>query len=31
MLVTQQTQDINTPTGPMRTYVYRPDAPGQFP
>ncbi|QYJ78208.1 dienelactone hydrolase family protein [Shewanella acanthi] len=31
MLVTQETQDIATPTGGMRTYLYRPDAKGAFP
>jgi len=31
MLVTQETQDISTPSGLMRTYLYRPDATGQFP
>ena len=31
MLVTQETQDISTPSGLMRTYIYRPEAQGQFP
>lgn len=31
MLVIQETQDIVTPSGPMRTYIYRPEAQGQFP
>lgn len=31
MLVIQETQDIFTPSGPMRTYIYRPEALGKFP
>ncbi|PMG32248.1 dienelactone hydrolase [Shewanella sp. 10N.286.52.C2] len=30
MIITKEVHDIETPTGDMRTYVYRPDAPGQF-
>lgn len=30
MLVTQEIHDIDTATGPMRTYVYRPDTGGKF-
>ncbi|WP_076540545.1 dienelactone hydrolase family protein [Shewanella sp. UCD-KL21] len=30
MIITKEVHDIETPTGTMRTYVYRPDAPGQF-
>ena len=30
MIVTKEVHDIQTPTGTMRTYLYRPDAPGQF-
>ena len=26
-----ETQDIPTPTGPMRTYIFRPAAPGRYP
>lgn len=31
MIIQKDTQDIQTPTGVMRTYVYRPEAEGQFP
>ena len=31
MLVIQEIQDIFTPSGPMRTYIYRPEALGKFP
>ncbi|MBP8118541.1 MAG: dienelactone hydrolase family protein, partial [Shewanella sp.] len=31
MLVTQEIQDISTPSGLMRTYIYRPEAQGIFP
>ena len=30
MIITKEVHDIDTPTGVMRTYVYRPDTPGQF-
>ncbi|WP_144212701.1 dienelactone hydrolase family protein [Shewanella donghaensis] len=30
MIITKEVHDIDTPTGNMRTYVYRPDAEGQF-
>ena len=30
MLITQETHDISTATGTMRTYLYRPDSEGQF-
>ena len=30
MMVKQDVQDIDTPTGTMRCYLYRPDAEGQF-
>ncbi len=28
MIVISESTDLQTPTGPMRTYVYRPDNPG---
>jgi len=31
MIIQQHTCDISTPTGTMRTYVYRPQASGKFP
>ncbi|MGL4712514.1 MAG: dienelactone hydrolase family protein [Shewanella sp.] len=31
MLVTQEIQDISTPSGLMRTYIYRPEAQGKLP
>ena len=31
MLIERETVDVPTPTGPMRTYLYRPGAPGRFP
>jgi carboxymethylenebutenolidase len=31
MTITNEQQDIETPTGPMRTYVFRPVAEGRFP
>jgi carboxymethylenebutenolidase len=31
MITTQSTHDIATPTGTMRTYVYRPNEAGEFP
>ncbi len=31
MILQEQQADIPTPTGPMRTYVYRPVAPGRYP
>jgi len=31
MIITKEQYDIETSTGVMRTYVYRPDADGQFP
>ena len=27
----QEFADVSTPTGPMRTYVFRPAAPGRYP
>ncbi|MDR8525087.1 dienelactone hydrolase family protein [Shewanella fidelis] len=30
MIITQEVHDIDTATGPMRTYLYRPDSEGQF-
>ncbi|WP_153912644.1 dienelactone hydrolase family protein [Shewanella sp. TC10] len=30
MIITKEVHDITTATGVMRTYVYRPDVPGQF-
>ncbi|MBQ4890578.1 dienelactone hydrolase [Shewanella sp. UCD-FRSSP16_17] len=30
MIITKEVHDIDTPTGVMRTYVYRPDVAGQF-
>lgn len=30
MIVKQEVHDIQTPTGTMRTYLYRPDAPGVY-
>ncbi|ACJ30980.1 Dienelactone hydrolase [Shewanella piezotolerans WP3] len=30
MVITQETHDISTATGTMRTYLYRPDCDGQF-
>ena len=30
MIITQETHDISTATGTMRTYLYRPDSEGQF-
>lgn len=30
MMVKQEVHDISTPTGTMRTYLYRPDSTGQF-
>jgi carboxymethylenebutenolidase len=30
MIITQETHDISTATGTMRTYLYRPDCEGQF-
>ncbi|HBY84763.1 MAG TPA: dienelactone hydrolase, partial [Colwellia sp.] len=29
MIIQQHSTDIETPTGTMRTYVYRPQAPGK--
>lgn len=31
MIITIQSYDINTPTGVMRTYLYRPEAQGEYP
>jgi carboxymethylenebutenolidase len=31
MILQQETVDLDTPTGPMRSYVYRPVAPGRYP
>ncbi len=31
MLIQRETVDLPTPTGPMRTYLYRPTAPGRYP
>jgi carboxymethylenebutenolidase len=31
MIIKNEIQDINTPTGTMRTYIYRPQAEGKFP
>jgi carboxymethylenebutenolidase len=31
MILQRETTDLATPTGPMRTYVYRPVAPGRYP
>ncbi len=31
MTLTEETVDLETPTGPMRTYLYRPTAPGKYP
>ena len=31
MIIQQHSTDIETPTGTMRTYVYRPQASGKFP
>lgn len=31
MILQEEFVDISTPTGPMRTYIYRPVAPGRYP
>ena len=31
MTLQEESADIATPTGPMRTYVFRPIAPGRYP
>ena len=31
MILQEETADLATPSGPMRTYVYRPVAPGRYP
>src|SRR5262245_44302504 len=31
MILQEESSDLATPTGPMRTYVYRPVAPGKYP
>lgn len=31
MIITEETAELSTPSGPMRTYVYRPAAPGRYP
>lgn len=31
MIIQKDSQDISTPTGSMRTYIYRPEAEGKFP
>jgi carboxymethylenebutenolidase len=31
MILQEEQTDLETPTGPMRTYVYRPVAPGRYP
>src|SRR5580692_6811207 len=31
MTLTEESVDLSTPTGPMRTYVFRPAAPGKYP
>src|SRR5215467_5814595 len=31
MIIQEHSEDITTPTGPMRTYLLRPVAPGQYP
>lgn len=31
MILTEETTELTTPTGPMRTYVYRPVASGRYP
>jgi carboxymethylenebutenolidase len=31
MILQEETTDLTTPSGPMRTYVYRPVAPGRYP
>jgi carboxymethylenebutenolidase len=31
MILLEEQTDLGTPTGPMRTYVYRPVAPGRYP
>jgi carboxymethylenebutenolidase len=31
MIIQEETADLKTSTGPMRTYVYRPVAPGRYP
>src|SRR5689334_24013335 len=31
MILQEETTDLGTPSGPMRTYLYRPVAPGRYP
>src|SRR6266849_5033519 len=31
MILQEETAELDTPSGPMRTYVYRPVAPGRYP
>src|SRR5260370_31065860 len=31
MIFQEETTDLTTPSGPMRTYLYRPVAPGRYP